>query len=136
MREVTDTDSCWEHCERRAAPKKRPLTAVEVSTTALTGAELVDGFRTVEARVQECRPANGRPDPISVRATITKEGRVSVVTVQPQSALATVIPCVESAVKGAHFRTSPGLRADYVFVFRQINGAGAHAPPDGGVDSQ
>jgi hypothetical protein len=113
-----------------------PRPAVEVSSTALTGAEIVAGFRAVEPSVQECRPVNVPPDPITVRTTISKDGLVSAVTVQPQSAPPTAISCIESAVRGAHFRASPGLRADYVFLFRRMAADGAHAPRDGGVDGQ
>jgi len=133
-----DTDACWAlcscgSCDRSSGPKTQPLTAVEISNTPLTGAEIVDGFRAVDASVQGCRPANARPEPISVRAAISTEGQVSAVTVQNPSALTTAVPCIESAVKRARFRASPGLRADYVFLFRRI---ADRAAPDGGVDGQ
>jgi hypothetical protein len=110
--------------------------AVDVATTALTAAEIAAGFRAVEPRVQDCRPINLGPDPITVRASVSKNGIVSAVTLQPLSVSPTVIACFDSAVREARFRASPGLTVDYVFLFRRMAAEGTHAPRDGGVDAQ
>jgi hypothetical protein len=101
--------------------------------TPLTQAEIVDGFHAIEKKVRECGPTNGRPDPISVRVAIAQNGKISAVTVRGQFAPTTAI-CLENAIKGAYFRPSPGLSADYAFFFRRIEAGGGHGPPDSGVD--
>jgi hypothetical protein len=136
----TDSDPCWclDCCgsSARSNGRTEPVTAVDISTTPLTGAEVVDGFRVVEATVQGCRPVNARPDPISIRVAISKAGQVSAVTVRSQPPLTTAVSCIENALKGAHFRASPGLSADYVFLFKRFAAEERHAPPDGGVDAR
>lgn len=106
----------------------------EVATTPLTGTEVVSGFRAIERTVQECRPANTRPDPIPVHAAIAKDGKVSAVTVQAKLAPPTMT-CIENAVKAAHFRASSGLAADYVFLYRRFEIEGGQGTrQDGGTD--
>jgi len=104
-----------------------------VPPTPLTGAEVIDGFRGVERTVQECRLPNARRDPISVHAAIAKDGKVAAVTVKGQLAPPTTA-CVENAVKGAHFRASSGLAADYVFLYRHFESGAGQPSRDGGVD--
>ena len=140
-REPYDNDGCMALCScgtcgrevRKPGERYYEPPPVPVPPTPLTGAEVVDGFRGVERTVQECRSANARRDPISVHAAIAKDGKVAAVTVKGQLAPPTTA-CVENAVKGAHFRASSGLAADYVFLFRRFESAGAPAPRDGGVD--
>jgi len=139
-RESVDYDGCMAlcscgTCNPRKSGYEQPTLPLpgEVPATPLSGTEVVDGFRAVERTVQECRAANARRDPISVHAAIAKDGKVSAVTVKGQLAPPTTA-CVENAVKGAHFRASSGLAADYVFLFKRFESAGAHAPRDGGVD--
>jgi len=132
---VCDCRTCGlPHLKRDGRQFKLPaVPAGEVPTTALTGTEVVDGFRAVEPAVQECRAANARPDPISVHAAIAKDGKISAVTLKDRLAPATA-SCIENAVKAAHFRASSGLAADYVFLYRRFESAGGQAPRDGGAD--
>jgi hypothetical protein len=135
-----DTDRCWTLCSCGSCDRGRyhdaPLpTAAELATTPLTGGEVVDGFRAVERTVQECRPANARPDPIPVHAAIAKDGKVSAVTVQGKLA-PMAATCIENAVKAAHFRASSGLAADYVFLYRRFESRAVPGARDGGVDGR
>lgn len=125
---------CFPDFEKgRARARVEPPPPVPVVETPLTGAEVVDGFRAIERTVQECRPAGARPDPISVHAAIAKDGKVSTVVLRGQFAAATA-SCIENAVKGARFRASSGLAADYVFLFRRVEAGTEQGRRDGGVD--